>query len=151
MTRKAYQAGRIYVGRLPAGADLVAALTKIANEESIKVGTVTVHGFLRCASIVRMDPATQTPVPVPVTGPLEIAALGGTISQFKGRSMPRLNGMLIGPDGVPVGGAVGLGTIVHACEVVLHELLGGVLSRDFDTETGLPLWKDQSLLIDPTA
>ena len=44
---------------------------------------------------------------------------------------------------------VTLGTIVHACEVVITELEGGTLSRDFDPGTGLPLWRDTSLLIEP--
>jgi predicted DNA-binding protein with PD1-like motif len=75
--------------------------------------------------------------------------MSGTISQFKGRSMARLNGVLAFADGSTVGGSIGIGTLAYACEVVITELLGGTLTRDFDPDTGLPLWKGGSLLVDP--
>ncbi len=149
MTRKPYECGRMFVGRLPKGADLMAAVTKIANEEGVKLGTVSVHGLLVRLSISRHNFDTRMNEAVEHEGPVEIAAMSGTISQFKGRSMARLNGAAVAVDGSFVGGIVGLGTIVYACEVVITELLGGTLTRDFDMETGLALWKATSLLVDP--
>jgi len=147
MTRRSYQQGRIYIGRLPQGADVVAAITRIANEEGIKVGTVAVYGMLsRLALSVAGQPGGMAQV-VEREECMEIASLGGTLSQFKGRSMARLNGAFAGGDGSLVGGSLALGSIVYACEVVITELVGGVLTRDFDAATGLPLWKENSLLL----
>lgn len=149
MTRKPYEAGRIFVGRLPKGADLMAAITKIANEEGVKLGAVSAHGLLERLSISRHNLETRMNEVAEYDGPAEIAALSGTISQFKGRSMARLNGVVVAGDGSLLGGVIALGTVVHACEVVITELLGGTLTRDFDMETGLALWKPTALLVDP--
>lgn len=148
MTRKPYEQGRTFIGRLPNGADIVAAVTKIANEEGIKGGTVEVHGTVSRAVVTIFNATTRMAETVEREGGMEIAAMSGTISQFKGRSMGRLNGIFAAPDGSLVGGSVGVGTIAYAAEVVITELLGGTLTRDFDMETGLPLWKESSLLIE---
>jgi uncharacterized protein len=149
MNRKTYTPGRVYIGRLPAGADLLAGITRIANEEEIKAGTVTIHGTLQRATLTVFDQEAKMQQTVEREEGLEIAAMSGTISQFKGRSMARLNAVLAATDGSVLGGVLALGTKVYACEVVITELSGGTLTRDFDPETGLPLWKESSLLLEP--
>ena len=137
------------MGRLPKGADLLATITRIANDEGIRAASVTAHGAVARATLALFDQATKTPRTIEREEGMEIASMSGTISQFKGRSMARLNCVLAGSDGTVVGGVVAIGTLVYACEVEIVELLGGTLSRDFDMETGLPLWKDGSLLAEP--
>lgn len=149
MTRKPHTTNRVFIGRLPSGVDLVGAITRIANEEEIKVGTVVVHGSVQRAVLTIQNQESTMSEPLERDGGWEIAAMSGTISQFKGRSLARLNGVLAQHDGTVIGGTVALGTIVYACEVVITELQGATLSRDFDMETGLPLWKPASLLIVP--
>ncbi|MBS1913695.1 MAG: DNA-binding protein [Bacteroidetes bacterium] len=148
MIRKPYIQGRVFVGRLPGGVDLVAAITHIANEEGIKLASVSAYGILNRVALTQFDAENPLAAPVQHDEPMEIASLSGTISQFKGRSMARLNGVFVPKSGMPIGGSVALGTMVHACEVVISELEGATLSRDFDMETGLPLWKESSLLIE---
>lgn len=150
MTRKPHTINRVFIGRLPSGVDLVGAITKIANEEEITVGTVAVHGLVQRAVLTIQNQESKLSERVERDGGLEIAAMSGTISQFKGRSLARLNGVLATRDGALIGGTVALGTLVHACEVVITELHGATLSRDFDMETGLPLWKAASLLLSPS-
>jgi predicted DNA-binding protein with PD1-like motif len=149
MTRKPYEHGRVFVGRIPHGADLLETLARIANEESIAVGTVTVNGVVERLELVVLDPSTRLPQPVSRPAPFEIASLAGTISQFKGRSLPRLSGVFVAADGETRAGTLARGTIAYACEAVVTELRGGTLSRDFDMETGLALWKSSSFLVDP--
>ncbi len=142
MPAKPYSSARTFIGRLERGADLVATITRIANEEGVKVGTVAVHGFIDGCTLSRVDPATGLPETIRLEGRFEIGHMSGTISQFKGRSMARLNGVLAGEGGAILAGTLAPGSLVHACEVVITEYTGGgVLSRDFDPETGLPLWK----------
>lgn len=149
MTRKPHTINRVFIGRLPSGADLVGAITSIANEEEIKVGTVAVHGSVQRAVLTIQNQESKLSERIERDGGLEIAAMSGTISQFKARSLARLNAVLATRDGEVIGGTVALGTVAHTCEVVITELHGATLSRDFDMETGLPLWKATSLLIVP--
>ncbi|MDB5034185.1 MAG: hypothetical protein JWQ98_1426 [Chlorobi bacterium] len=148
MNRKPYAPGKIIIGRLPLGADLLASITRIANDEEIKAGTVAVYGSLTRLTLSSFDQATKMPSQSDWEEGMEIGSLGGTISQFKGRSMARLSGTFARGDGSMVGGTIAIGTRVYACEVVITELTGGTLTRDFDPATGLPLWKDGSLLIE---
>lgn len=142
MPAKPYTPGRTFIGRLERGADLVATITRIANAEGVKVGTVSVHGLIDGCALSRIDPASGLQETIRMEGRFEIGHTSGTISQFKGRSMVRLNGVLAAEEGTLVAGTLAPGCLVHACEVVITEYTGGgVLSRDFDPETGLPLWK----------
>ncbi len=149
MNRKPYSPGRVYVGRIPRGADLLGAIARVANDEKITVGTVTVYGHVARASLALFDPTTREQRTTELERGAEIITMSGTISRFKGRSMPRLSALLSTPDGVLTGGTLLPGTEAHACEVVITELTGGTLTRDFDPETGLPLWREGSLLVDP--
>jgi predicted DNA-binding protein with PD1-like motif len=148
MTRKSYSTGRVFIGRLPKGADLIEAITVIANEEEIRTATVQVYGQLNRLSLTLFDPETKMQQTVEYDGGHGIASLSGTISQFKRRSLARLSGVFTSADGTLVGGTVALGTSTYACEVVITEIEGIVLSRDFDMETGLPLWKSLPLVQD---
>lgn len=147
-TRKPYTQGRVFIGRIALGADLLASITRVANEEEIKAGTVNVYGSVSRLSMTLFDQRTRMQGIAELDEPTDIAHLGGTISQFKGRSMARLSGVFARGDGSTVGGTVTLGTTVYACEVVITEMTGGTLTRDFDSDTGLPLWKESSLLLE---
>jgi predicted DNA-binding protein with PD1-like motif len=150
MNRKAYTQERVFIGRLPQGSDLLASVTRIANEEGIKVGSVSIHGSVMRAVLTVFDQQEKFLKTIECEEGMEIATMSGTISQFKGRSMARLNGVLAAVDGTVIGGVLALGTIVYACEAVITEFSGGTLSRDFDMDTGLPLWKETSLLVEPS-
>ena len=45
-------------------------------------------------------------------------------------------------EGKAIGGHLAPGTIVFACEVVIHAFEGPTLERGRDEVTGLPLWQD---------
>jgi predicted DNA-binding protein with PD1-like motif len=136
------------MGRIPKGTDLLASISRIANEEEIRTGTVSVFGTVSHLVLSFFNQESRFQDTVERSEGMEIASLGGTISQFKGRSMVKLSGTFAARDGSVIGGSLTLGTIVYACEVVLRELDGGTLTRDFDIETGLPLWKENALLIE---
>lgn len=148
MKRTTYSTGRIFIGRLPADVDLLEAITRIANEEEIKVGTVEVFGTVKKLSLTLFNQETRFSEDILRNQGHNISSLSGTISQFKRRSLARLSGVFTDSTGNLVAGTLGLGTITHACEAVITELTGGVLSRDFDMETGLPLWKNNSILLE---
>lgn len=150
MKRTEYTTGRIFIGRLPAGIDLLEGLTRIVNQEEIRVGKIEVYGTVRRLSLRVFNQETRFAETIERESGHEIAVLSGTISQFKRRSLPRLSGVFTDPAGAVVAGTLALGTIAHACEAVIMELNGGLLSRDFDMESGLPLWKSNALLLAST-
>ena len=130
------------MGRLPSGVDLLESLTVIVNEEEIKTGRVEVFGSLSRLSLILLNQETKFSETVVKEGGLDIGSLAGTVSLFKRRSLPRLSGVFTDSSGELVAGTIGPGTITHACEVLITELKGATFSRDFDMETGLPLWKN---------
>lgn len=143
---KPYTPGRTFIGRLESGVDLLETITRIANDEGVKVGTLSAHGIIDTCALSRIDPSTGLQEAIQVEGRFEIGSASGTISQFKGRSMARINGVFAGKDGAIVAGTLAPGCAVYVCEVVITEYTGGgTLSRDFDVETGLPLWKGETL------
>lgn len=146
MNRSSYTIGRTFIGRLPAGIDLLEGLTRIANEEEIAVGRIEVYGSVGALALTVQNQETRFAEQIREERGFEIATLGGTISLFKRRSLPRLSGLFVAADGTERGGTLALGTITHACEAVITELTGRALSRDFDMETGLALWKNALLL-----
>jgi predicted DNA-binding protein with PD1-like motif len=146
MNRSSYAIGRTFVGRLPAGIDLLEGLTRIANEEEIAVGRIEVYGSVSALSLTVQNQETRFAEQVREEQGFEIATLCGTISLFKRRALPRLSGLFAAADGTQRGGTLALGTITHACEAIITELTGRALSRDFDMTTGLPLWKNALLL-----
>ena len=150
MKRTSYNTNRIFIGRLPSGVDLLESLTRIANEEEIKVGRVEVFGSVSTLSLTRLNQETKFSESITVESGHDIGTLSGTISLFKRRSLPRLSGVFSDSSGNVIAGTLALGTITLACEVLITEMTGGSLSRDFDVETGLPLWKNAFILEYPT-
>lgn len=149
MKRTAYAIGRTFIGRLPADIDLLEGLTRIVNQEEIKVGRIEVFGSVKKLAVTIFNQETRFGETVERETGHDIAVLSGTVSQFKRRSLPRMSGVFTDSSGHSVAGTLALGTITHSCEVVITELTGGLLSRDFDMESGLPLWKSNALLLDP--
>lgn len=148
MKRTEYSIGRTFIGRLPAGIDLLEGLARIANQEEIKVGKIEVFGTVRRLSLTVFNQETRFNETIEREIGHEIAVLSGTISQFKRRSLPKLSGVFTDPAGTTAAGTLALGTLTHSCEAIITELHGGLLSRDFDMESGLPLWKNNSMLLD---
>ena len=40
------------------------------------------------------------------------------------------------------GGHLAQGTVIFACEIIVHAFEGPKLTRSYDETTGLPLWQD---------
>lgn len=146
MTRTVYKSGRVFAGGLPKGADLLEAITVVANEEGIKTAVVHVFGEVSSLAISQFDQDAMLPQTTERNEGHTIASLSGTISTFKRRSLARLSGVFAARGGALFGGTVALGTTVYACEVVIEEIDGASFSRDFDMQTGLPLWKGARLV-----
>lgn len=143
-----YTQQNTFIGRLPHNSDVLGHITKLLNEEKIKVGEVKLYGFLQNLVLSEFNFETKFTDQKEVEnahGLVEICSLSGVVSMFKGRASVNLSGVFKLQSGNIVCGSVGLGTRSYACEAIITVFDGATLSRDFDSETSLPLWKNAEL------
>jgi predicted DNA-binding protein with PD1-like motif len=137
---------RVFVARLERGEDLHESVLELARWHRIDAASIRGQGILERATLARWDvEARRHGDAEDHEGPLELAALGGTISlrATKGgvrEQDVRLHAVVCGP-----GGAIGAGFVVRArvlaVELVVDVYDGADLERVDDSATGLPLWR----------
>lgn len=146
MSIHTYSVNRTIIGRLSHGADLLAEITRIANEEKIVTGTITGLGGLKKGAVAFLNQKTKEYERIEFNEPMEIASLVGNISRMKQRAFPHVHVTLSDRQGRVFGGHLVQGCEIWAVEIMITVLDGGTLSRDFDSETGLALWPKESTL-----
>ncbi|MGA1795086.1 MAG: PPC domain-containing DNA-binding protein [bacterium] len=135
------QSGKVFMGRLSHGADLLGELTDMCIREGIRLGRIDAFGAVRKATLGFYDQGTRTYKSFALDRPLEITTLIGNISLKEGKPMVHAHITLADRDGSAYGGHLMPGTIIFACEFVLHVYEGTPFNREFDEDTGLPLWR----------
>ena len=141
MGSKEYARGRRVVARLRHGGDLLQEVTAVADERGMAAAEVRAIGALSEARLAFYDQQERRYGEFSVDGPVEIVSLLGNVSRRDGATMAHLHASLAGHDGACVGGHVVPGCRVFACELMLQELEGDPLEREYDEVTGLPLWR----------
>ncbi len=142
----AYTPGRVVLGRLPHGSDLLREITRIVNENNITMGSITALGGLKRARYAVLDQVRKEYDYFDLEGPIEIVSCVGNVSSLKQRSMPHIHVALTDREGRGYGGHVVEGCEVYLCEVTITELVGPKLAREFDAETGMPAWGEDGVL-----
>ena len=135
-----YKMGRVFMGRLPKGEDLLKSIEKVARDNDIKVGSVNVIGAVEKAVVSYYDQEERRYKSKPFERPLEITACMGNISLKDGDVKAHIHLVLGDRDGTTVSGHLEEGTVIFASEIVMQELIGPELHRKQDNATGLPLW-----------
>jgi predicted DNA-binding protein with PD1-like motif len=133
-------AGRSIVASLDHGADLIASIKGIAEENGVKAGVFWIIGAVKRATIGYYDQVERSYVKVSMDEPLEIASCIGNIAQFKGETLIHAHITLADRSGKAFGGHLYEDTIVYAAELYLTEL-NLRLEREYDETTGLNLLK----------
>ena len=98
-------------------------------------------GALKTARLAFYDQSAHTYGEFAVDAPVELLALLGNVSRKDGATFVHAHATLAGHDGACVGGHVAPGCEIFACELLLQELVGEPLEREFDEVTGLALWR----------
>ncbi len=135
--------GRIIMGRLSKGADLLASLTQLCLNENVQLGVVRAIGAVTRARVGYYHQDRRTYSYLEFDGPHEIINLEGNISLKDGQPFVHAHIALMAEDGRMVGGHLAEGTEIFACEYVITELLperNRTFERFFDEATGLYLW-----------
>lgn len=133
--------GKGFVGRLKHGADLLQELTSLCSEKKVLFGRIEAIGAVEKARIGFYNQQKREYEFITIDQPLEILSLIGNVSLKDEKPMVHAHITLGDRDGKAYGGHLAPGTIVFACEYMIQRIEGDTYMRDFDEETGLPLWK----------
>ena len=141
MGAREYARGRRVVARLPHGGDLLEEIAAVADAHGMRAAELRAIGALTSARLAFYDQSAHTYGEFAVDEPVELLGLLGNVSRKDGATFVHAHATLAGHDGACVGGHVVPGCKVFACEVLLQELVGEPLEREFDEVTGLALWR----------
>ncbi|MFZ5452624.1 MAG: PPC domain-containing DNA-binding protein [Thermodesulfobacteriota bacterium] len=129
------------MGRLDKGDDLLRSLEKVCREHNLTLGEVRALGAVSRARVGYYDQEERKYYFLEMDQPLEILALVGNISMNEGQPTVHAHVTLADTAGRSIGGHLGEGTPVFACEFAIYEHLADQdLARQDDPETGLRLW-----------
>jgi len=132
---------KTFIGKLQFGGDLLEELTSICEENDIRLGRVEALGAVKKGRIGFYDQQAREYNFLEIGKPLEITKLIGNISLRDGKPMVHAHITLSDSQGNAYGGHLAPGTIVFACEFIMNSYDGPDHIRDYDEQTGLPLWK----------
>lgn len=133
--------GKTFIGKLKFGGDLLGELTSVCEENYIRLGRVEALGAVKKARVGFYDQQAREYNFLEIDKPLEITKLIGNISLRDGKPMVHAHITLSDSQGNAYGGHLAPGTIVFACEFIMNSYDGPDHIRDYDEQTGLPLWK----------
>ena len=137
---KKVQSKEMYMGKLKHGEDLLEELTKICYENDMRLGRIEAIGAVQKARIGFYSQEKREYQYLTLDRPLEITKLIGNISLKDGKPMVHAHITMADEAGRAYGGHLASGTIIFACEVLVESFDGPIFERDYDHETGLPLW-----------
>jgi len=137
----AYETGKVVMAGLPHDSDLLGAITDLARENNIEVGTIMAIGAVKRAKIGFYDQKTREYREQDIEEPMEISSCLGNISLKDGEIFVHAHINLADREGRVMGGHLAPGTIIFAAECRITELKGESLKRSYDDITGLSLWQ----------
>jgi len=136
-----FTSGRIFMGRLPQGKDLILSIEKFCMEASIQMATFSVIGAVSSITIGTYDQKQQVYVTSQEKAPLEIVVCTGNVSIKDEQPFIHAHIVLADEKGKIMGGHLFSDTIIFAGEIYLKELKGTPMERSYDESTGLMLWQ----------
>ena len=135
-----FQQGRIFIGSLPQGGDLINSIEEFCKEALIQMATFSVIGAVSSATIGAYDQKQQVYVTFKEEAPFEIVSCTGNVSLKDGKPFIHAHILLVDEQGKTIGGHLFSETIIYAGEINLQELTGKPMERTYDSNTGLMLW-----------
>lgn len=139
---KEFRSKKMYMGKLPHGADLLDELTAVCRQEDIRLGRIEAIGAVQHVRLAYYDQQKKIYQYFTLDHHLEITNLTGNVSVKDGDPIVHAHITLADEKGGAYGGHLAQGTKVFACEFFLEVFDGPLLERGYDEVTGLPLWKD---------
>ncbi|OWZ83806.1 PPC domain-containing DNA-binding protein [Natranaerobius trueperi] len=141
MQIKEFSKGRIFMGRLPKGKDLLSSIEEAARNQNVITGRVEVIGAVEKAVIGFYDKKERSYKSISLDKPLEIIQAVGNLSIKDNDVKAHVHVSLGDSEGYTYSGHLMEGTVIFASEIYIQEVVGPKLERTFDEPTGLPLWE----------
>ncbi len=132
--------GRVFVGRVSAGEDAAAAITRFVREKGVALGKVSGIGALRRVTLGYFDGERYHYRKIDEA--VEVAALEGNISLKDGEIFCHLHISVAIKDFSVFGGHLAESE-VFCLEFVVQEFLGKEYIRRGDQEIPLPVWEEK--------
>ena len=132
---------RLIMGKLSHGGDLLEELTDVCKKENVVLGTIEAIGAVQKACIGYYNQQERKYQFTEIKKNLEIVSLMGNISVRDDKPMVHAHVTFSDDKSACYAGHLAAGTTIYACEFVISECEGPSFIRDYDEETGLPLWK----------
>lgn len=134
-----YTLGRIFLGRLARGKDIIHAIKEFCKQNNITMATFSVSGAVSLFTIGTFDQKQQVYVTSRKENPMEITGCNGNIL-YNNEWHVQAQIILSDQSGNTTGGHLFTETLLYSGEFQLMELLGPVAGRKYDFDSGRMLW-----------
>jgi predicted DNA-binding protein with PD1-like motif len=132
--------GRIWVGRLETGDDLVDEIERLCAEHDVRAAWVSAIGAVKRAAFAYYEQDERRYLELGSTEHHESTGCFGNISIRDDRPLLHAHATFASRSGAAVGGHLLRGCEVFAAEVTIREMTGVELIRTPDEVSGLALW-----------
>ena len=133
-------AGRVWIGRLETGDDLVEEIERVCAEHDVRAAWVSAIGAVRHASFAYYEQDERRYLELASSEHHEITGFIGNISIRDDRPFLHAHATFCARSGAAVGGHLLPGCEVFAAEITIREMTGVELTRTPDEVSGLALW-----------
>ncbi len=131
----------IFMGTVPKGEMLLETLTERCARAGVGLGRIEAIGAVSRLVTAYYDQEAFRYETHTVEDRLEILSCIGNISLKEGKPLVHAHITAADRNGRSMGGHLGEGTVVFACEFIVYSFSGAPLERGLDRATGLPLWE----------
>ncbi|MBA3687856.1 MAG: DNA-binding protein [Chloroflexi bacterium] len=132
--------GRIWVGRLETGDDLVEEIERVCVEHDVRAAWVCAIGAVKHAAFAYYEQNDRRYLELESTGHHEITGFVGNVSMRDDLPFLHAHATFGDRSGAAVGGHLVRGCEVFVAEITIREMTGVELIRTPDEVTGLALW-----------
>jgi len=136
--------GDTYYIRLDRGNEIIASILDVCEAEGIRSATFSGIGGCSDAEIMVFSPERGEFDPEPVQGVLELVTLTGNVISDDDGLHYHAHALFAYRDGDEARIAAGHlkdSTVLYTAEIELRPVLGGVIGRELNEETGTGFWK----------